>query len=512
MRSAPAHSPMCAIERLPDRFNAAHWFLRRMVEDGRGDRLALVCDDERLTYAELDRRARRVAAALGAAGLRPGDRVAMLLPDSPALSAAFWGTVAAGGVAVPLYTGLPPREQRAILHDCAPRFLVYDPTLGRPSAAPGRTLWSVGEMSARCAATCPAAGYADTHRDGFAFMLYSSGTTGEPKGVMHRHRDAWVCSTTYAEAVLGIREDDRCFSVARIPFAYGLGNAQYFPMHAGASAVLFPGRPTPEAVFRQVRRHRPTLFFGIPTAYARMLAAMEDGAEHDFSSVRLCVSAGEALPAPIFERWRERTGIEILDGIGSTELCHIFLSNRPGACRPGSSGTPVPGYRMRIVDDDGRDLPRGRVGDLLVQGHSAAALYWNNPEATQRVLGGEWIRTGDKYLVDEDGYFWHAGRSDDMLRVSGRWVSPVEVESTLLRHEAVLECAVVGVRDGHGLVKPCAFVVVRDGARREGLEADLHALAREHLARYKHPRRIAVVHAIPKTATGKMRRFLLREG
>jgi benzoate-CoA ligase family protein len=276
--------------------------------------------------------------------------------------------------------------------------------------------------------------------------------------------------------------------------------------------VLFPGRPTPEAVFEQVRRHRPTLFFGVPTAYAQMLAAIERGAGADFASVRLCASAGESLPATIFERWREATGLEILDGIGSTEICHIFTSNRPGAVRPGSSGLPVPGYALRVVDEAGADAADGQIGDLLVSGDSTMALYWNKPEATKRTLAGDWIRTGDKYRRDRDGFFWHAGRSDDMLKVSGIWVSPVEVESALVGHPEVLECAVVGREDSDGLTKAHAFVALRPGAAPgETLVETLRVFARERLEPHKCPRWITFVPELPKTATGKVQRFLLRK-
>jgi benzoate-CoA ligase len=327
----------------------------------------------------------------------------------------------------------------------------------------------------------------------------------------------WISCETYGKSVLAIREDDRAFSVAKLFFAYGLGNAQYFPFHVGASAVLFAGRPTPEACFAQVKKHRPTLFFGVPTAYANMLASIDAGAVADFSSVRACASAGEALPGAIFERWRGRTGIEILDGIGSTEICHIFLSNLPGRCRAASSGLPVPGYELRVVDDTGADVPRGELGDLLVSGDSTAALYWNKHEETKRTIRGHWIRTGDKYYQDADGFYFHAGRSDDMIKAGGIWVSPVEVEGALLAHAEVLECAVIGTADADGLVKPHAFVTLRaatdaDDAVKARIDQELRALAKEKLAPYKAPRRITFVAGLPKTATGKIQRFLLRAG
>ncbi len=323
---------MRAADHLPERFNAASWFVGRHAAEGRGGRAAILADEGVTTYAELDLAVRRFAGTLLAEGLQSGDRVALILPDGPLFSTAFWGTIAAGGVAVPLNPNLKAEHLRTTLADCDPHLLVFDPAVadGPAVARAGCRVWTAHDAKSRVAATDPA-DYASTHRDGVAFMLYSSGTTGEPKGVVHLQHDMWVCSRTYGAEVLRMRAEDRCFSVAKLFFAYGLGNAQYLPYDAGAAGVLFAGRPTPDAVFAQVRRHRPTLFFGVPTSYANMLAAIEKGASADFSSVRACFSAGESLPPILFERWREATGLEILDGIGSTELCHCFLSNRTGA-------------------------------------------------------------------------------------------------------------------------------------------------------------------------------------
>ncbi len=503
---------MRACDHLPDRFNAAAWFVGRHAVEGRGDRMAIVTDAGETRYGELDLGVRRFAGALRAAGVHRGDRVALLLPDGPLFSVVFWGAIAAGAVAVPLNTQLTPEHLEGILGDCEPRFFVFEPTCIASLRLPeDAAAWTVRETEDRLRAAEPEPGYARTHRDSPAFMLYSSGTTGEPKGVVHLQHDAWVCCRTFGEDVLRMRPADRCFSIARLFFAYGLGNAQYFPYDVGAVSVLFPGRPTPEAVFDQVRRHRPTLFFGVPTAYARMLAAIERGAAADFSSVRACASAGEALPASVWERWRELTGLEILDGIGSSETCHCFISNHPGAVRPGSSGRPVRGYDVRLVDEGGADVPRGEIGDLLVRGDSTMAFYWNRHEATKRTLAGDWIRTGDKYREDAEGFFWHSGRTDDMLKVGGIWVSPVEVEAVLAAHAAVLECAVVARRDGDGLVKAHAFVALREGAGDPGLPEALQAFARERLEAYKCPRWVTVVPELPKTATGKIQRFRLRE-
>jgi 4-hydroxybenzoate-CoA ligase len=483
-----------AADHLPERFNAAEYFVGRNVALGRGNSPALITDQATVTYRELDRAVRGFAGSLTARGLRSGERVAIFLPDSPAWSIAFWGAIAAGGVAVPLNTALREAERETILADCSPFAVVDDPSqvLQDAEHAP--------------------AGYAPTHRDGFCFFLYSSGTTGEPKGVVHLQHDMWVCARTYGEHVLCTRTSDRAFSVAKLFFAYGLGNGQYFPMDVGAAAILYPERPTPQAVFDQVRRHKPTLFFAVPTAYAQMLAAMDDGVKADFSSVRLCISAGESLPPALFSRWQAQTGLEICDGIGTTEITHMFMANAPGDTTPGASGRPVPGYDVRIVDENGRDCPDDEIGDLLVRGDSTMAFYWNKHERTKATLEGEWIRTGDKYRRDGQGVYWHAGRSDDMLKVSGMWVSPVEVENVIAEHDAILECAVVGREDNDGLTKPHAYVVLRAAnlASKE-LEAELQEFVKERLTPHKYPRWVTVVNSLPKTATGKTQRFVLRD-
>ncbi|MGH7714713.1 MAG: benzoate-CoA ligase family protein [Vulcanimicrobiaceae bacterium] len=485
---------MRAADHLPEIFNAAEYFVGRNVALRRGDSPALISDQSTVTYRELDLAVRGFAARLIERGLRGGERVVIVLPDSPAWSIAFWGTIAAGGVAVPLNTALRESERETILADCAPFAIVEDPAqvLHDAEHAPVE--------------------YAQTHRDGFCFFLYSSGTTGEPKGVVHLQHDMWVCARTYGEQILCTRTSDRAFSVAKLFFAYGLGNAQYYPMDVGAAAILYPERPTPQAVFDQVRRHKPTLFFAVPTAYAQMLAAMDDGLKADFSSVRVCVSAGESLPPALFSRWHAQTGLEICDGIGTTEITHMFMANAPGEAMPGASGRPVPGYDVRIVDEHDRDCPDEEIGDLLVRGDSTMAFYWNKHERTKATLQGEWIRTGDKYRRDGQGIYWHAGRSDDMLKVSGMWVSPVEVENIIAEHDAILECAVVGREDADGLTKPHAYVVLRAAhlATKE-LEAELQDFVKERLTPHKYPRWVTVVNSLPKTATGKTQRFVLRD-
>ncbi|HEX9160093.1 MAG TPA: benzoate-CoA ligase family protein [Thermoanaerobaculia bacterium] len=503
-----------AADHLPLRFNSAEWFIARHGREGRGDSTALIDGEGGMTYGALDDAVRRFAGALRTAGVRRDERVAFIAPDTRWLSIGFWGAIAAGAVAVPVNTLLKPADYRYVIDDCAARITIVDPSILAPAeiASLDTEVWTVDEMKKRCEVAAPFESYVETHRDGMAFFLYSSGTTGEPKGVVHLQHDMWICCETYGKSVLEIRPDDRCFSVAKLFFAYGLGNAQYFPFHVGASAVLFPARPTPEAVFEQVRRHRPTLFFAVPTAFANMLGAMDSGAKADFSSVRLCVSAGEALPGAILERWRAHTGLDILDGIGSTEICHIFVSSRRGEIRPGSTGKPVGGYEVRLVDETGATVPRGEMGDLLVRGDSTMALYWNKHEATKTALRGDWIRTGDKYHEDDDGFFFHGGRSDDMMKAGGIWVSPVEVEGVLIRHPSVAECAVIAVADEDGLHKPHAVVVLRSGVEpSDAIAAELRSLVKESLAPYKCPRNITFVSELPKTATGKVKRYLLRE-
>jgi benzoate-CoA ligase len=351
-----------------------------------------------------------------------------------------------------------------------------------------------------------------TSRDAPAFWLYSSGSTGRPKGCVHLQHDMVVCAEAYARGVLNIQASDRCFSVAKLFFAYGLGNAMYFPLSVGATSILWPGAVTPPVVYDLIERYRPTLFFSVPTHYAMLLAHREEGREFDLSSIRCAVSAGESLPPAIWTRFRQRFGVEILDGIGSTEVLHIFISNRQGSVRPGSSGVPVPGYEAKLVDAQGAAVPRGEIGSLMVRGDSTCALYWNRHDLTKDTIEGHWIRTGDHYYQDDDGYYWFAGRSDDMLKVGGIWVSPAEVEHALVEHPSVLACGIVGRADQDGLTKPLAYIVPRPGVEATPqLAAELQRFARDRLAEYKRPRWVEFVEALPTTATGKVQRFKLRD-
>jgi benzoate-CoA ligase family protein len=342
-------------------------------------------------------------------------------------------------------------------------------------------------------------------------LNYSSGTTGEPKGILHAHKDLPLAAKLWGVNVLGLREDDRTFAAAKLFFTFGTGGNLIFPWYVGASTVLFPGSPRIATnVLEIIDRLQPTIFYNAPTGYAFMLAVEDFTEKYDLSSLRLCVSAGEALPAAIWRRWKELTGVDIVDGIGSTEFYHMFLSNRPGEIRPGSSGRPFDGYELKLTDETGRDVACGEIGNLLVKGETSALFYLHDYERSRKTFLGEWVVTGDKYRRDEDGYYWHAGRTDDMLKVGGMWVSPVEVESALVGHPSILECAVVGQEDEAGLVKPKAFVVLKDKKASEELTKELIEYCKAQIAAYKRPRWIEYMDALPKTATGKVQRFRLR--
>ena len=524
---------------LPDVFNAAEYFVDRNVDAGRGDAVAIECGDERVTYAELLERVNRVGSALRRHfEVRIEERVALLLLDSPEFIYSFFGAIKIGAVPVPISTMWKPADYEYVLNDCRARVLIVTSSLlhhieaiPRPSlrhlrhiivvGTPGPTRESMNTLAVVMGVGDPVLHAARTCKDDAAFWLYSSGSTGSPKGCIHLQHDMPFCAEAYAKGVLGITEHDRCFSVAKLFFAYGLGNGMYFPFSVGATAILWPGSPAAAHVYDVIERHRPTLLFSVPTNYGMLLAhgrrqedaASAEGDEHDFdlSSVRCAVSAGEALPPSIYERFKARFGIEILDGIGSTEILHIFISNRPGHAKPGTSGRVVPGYEALVVDDDGHPVARGEIGNLLVKGDSICAGYWNKHETTRATINGEWIRTGDKYAEDPDGYFRYAGRCDDMLKVGGLWVSPTDVENALLEHPLILECGVIGRCDRDGLLKPAAYVVLQDASlASDALGAQLQEFVRERLASYKRPRWVEFVSELPKTATGKIQRFKLR--
>ena len=501
---------------------------------GRGARIAYVDDRATLAYGELDERARRFAAALLGLGIRREERVLLLMLDAIEWPIAFLGALYAGVVPVAVNTLLTVDDYAYMLaHSRAQAAIVsaaLAPTLaqalargtnevrhtivaGDAAALPGAIAFD-----SLVSANEPLAAPAATRGDDPAFWLYSSGSTGKPKGTVHTHANAWWTAELYGKGVLGLTEDDVCFSAAKLYFAYGLGNALTFPLAVGASVVLMAERPTPDAVFRRWtgaatsavagRALKPTVFFGAPTGFAGMLAS-PSLPRREQVALRMCSSAGEALPAEIGQRFERHFGCAIVDGIGSTEMLHVFLSNRPGDIRYGTTGTPVAGYEIELRDDEGRPVADGEVGDLFIKGPSAALMYWGDRDRSRTTFQGEWTRSGDKYVRDRDGYYTYSGRSDDMLKVSGIWVSPFEVEATLMQHPAVLECAVIGTEDAAGLTKSKAFVVTKPGAAVS--DEQLKAFVKEKLAPYKYPRSIEFLDELPKTATGKIQRFRLRE-
>jgi 4-hydroxybenzoate-CoA ligase len=516
-----------------DSYNAATELVDGAVARGFGDKVAF-CDGARsLTYGELRERTWRMAAAFATLGLKPESRIALLLADSVDFPVAFWGAVRAGMVVVPFNTFLTVEPYAYMLADSRANALVAAAPLARAllpilDRAPSlRTLVLVGAaredkaMFARrnvhlldeLLAQQEAKPFtAATVADEVAFWLYTSGSTGAPKAVKHVHASPTATARLFGQGVLGIGPDDVIFSAAKLFFAYGLGNAMTFPMAAGATAVLMPERPTPERVFAIMREHRPTVFFGVPSLYAALLAHPDLCAGAGSDRLRLCVSAGEALPAGIGERWRAAVGVDILDGIGSTEMLQTFLSNRPGDVRYGSTGKPVPGYDVKVVDEHDAELGDGEVGELLVRGPSAGEGYWNQRAKSRITFQGAWTRTGDRFLRDGDGYYHYCGRSDDMFKVSGMWVSPFDVEAALVSHDAVREAAVIGKEDADGLIKPKAFVVLRDGyAAGEPLFDALRAHVKASAGTWKHPRWIEVRRDLPRTPTGKIQRYVLRE-
>lgn len=507
---------------VPERYNASA-LLFHNVEAGRADRVAITCGSERITYGELARRVNRCGSALRSLGIQREQRVLLVLNDTPAFPAAFFGAIRIGAVPVPVNTYLKPDDYRFFVEDSyAPLVIVdvehYPKVKEGLRAARGRARMVVangrvdGEQALEdlLAAGEDDLAPADTHRDDPAFWLYSSGSTGRPKAVVHLQHDMLVTCETYARHVLEIGPADVTFSAAKLFHAYGLGNNMSFPYWAGAATVLYPGKPTPRAVFETIQRCRPTLFFGVPTLYNAMLNDPE-AARWDMSSLRLCLSAAEPLPRELWLRWKETYGLVILDGIGSTEMLHIFMSNTRTALKPGSTGRPVPGYDVKILDDEGQPVEPGQAGNLWVRGDSAAEFYWHNHEKTKATIVGEWVYTGDRYRVDEDGFYWFEGRCDDMLKVGGLWVSPIDIENALMEHPAVMEAAVVGV-PVEGLTRVKAFVTLRSGySPSDGLAADLQAWCKDRLQRYQYPHVIEFVDELPKTVTGKIQRFKLRE-
>ncbi len=512
-----------------EKFNIATHFLDAPAAL-HSERLAIVGEPREVCYGKLAALANRVGNALRAQGISRGDRVLIVLPDSAEFLVAFFGAAKIGAVAVPVNPFARSSDYIHYLENCEPRAaIVHSEALAEflpaSSVLPQVPIIVVGEekrdlhgvssakWSAWTAAASEQLAAADTSPQDPAFMLYTSGSGGTPKAAVHRHADMLVTSRNYAQSVLGLHSDDLMFSVSKLFFAYGLGNGMYFPLSAGARILLNPERTTVAHVIEMVARHRPTVFFAVPTFYAAILREAErPGSRVDFSSVRMCVSAGETLPVEIFNAWKFQFQLEILDGIGSTEMLHVFISSVPGKCKPGSCGFPVPGYEVKIVDENGESVPDGEIGNLWVRGASAFAEYWRIPELTTRTKRGDWVVTGDKFFRDADGYYHYCGRADDMLKVAGMWVSPMEVENALLGHPHVAEAAIVGATDERGLSYSVAHVVLRGSVQgSEKLAGEICEHVKARLVSYKVPREIKFCSELPKTVTGKIQRFKLRD-
>ncbi len=508
--------------------NAVNWFVDRHTSDGGGARVAFRDPWHSLTYAELEITTRQFAGALQAAGIGRERRILLLLQDTIDFPIAFWGALRAGVVPIPINTLLTPETIAYLLHDSRAAGVVVSAGLAAslPADTPPHVIVSKPDgsrhptlandswtgLQAFLASGDPATPAVAASPDEVAFWLYSSGSTGAPKGVRHVHSSLRFTAETYGARVLQIGPDDVMFSAAKAFHAYGLGNSLTFSQSVGATTMLLPGRPTPEAVLDMMRTHNPTLFGGVPTLYAALLANPYITPGAGSHRLRRCISAGEALPADIGSRWKSIVGVDILDGIGSTEMLHIFLSNRPDDIRYGTSGKPVPGYDARVVDEHDRPVPHGEAGELVVRGDSAADGYWNQRAKTRRAFQGEWTYTGDTYTRDAEGYFRFQGRRDEMLKVGGVWVSPFEVEEALISHPAVLEAAVIGRADRDSLIKPKAFVILRETASgTDELVTELQAHVKDRIGVWKYPRWIEFVESLPKTATGKIQRFRLRE-
>ena len=508
---------------VPEWYNASV-IVDQNLEAGRAEKVAIYCGEEEVTYGQLANRIARFGHALKKElGVRREERVLLVLNDTPSFPVAFFAAMRIGAVPIPVNTLLGVDDYRFFIENSGARVVIADEMYyeqvrqaTRSVEEPVRIVLTNGRADGALAFEDLLDGGEDelspeaTHRDDPAFWLYSSGSTGKPKGAVHLHHDMNYTCETYARHVLEVVESDKCFSASKLFHAYGLGNGVSFPYWAGASTVLYPGKPTPEAILKTAQRYEPTLFFSVPTLYNAMLNY--PGAEnYDLSSIRLCASAAEALPARVWRRWKETFGSVILDGIGSTEMLHIFVSNTSSTLKPGSSGKPVPGYEAKTLDEEGHPVDPGEAGYLSVKGDSAASYYWRNHVKTKATMRGQWLFAGDWYKVDEDGFYWYEGRSDDMIKVGGLWVSPVEVEDTLGGHESVTEAAAVGV-SVDDLTRVKAFVVLREGYEgTEELVEELQTWCKENLKRYQYPHIVEFIEELPKTVTGKIQRFKLRE-
>ncbi len=504
----------------PERLNIASYFLDQRIEEGRGDRLAIQLDDRSLTYGEIHTLANRFGQVLSGLGVRQEERVLIALPDGPEFVGAFFGVLKIGAVVVMVNPELKADKLAALFdYTRASMAVVGEDSLESFEQAGAQASWSprflvVGDGQDRYATfekesqSCDGdLDTVDTHRDDPAIWLFSGGTTGTPKAVVQTHRSFANTTELYAKAALGYGQDDITLSIPKLFFGYATGSNLLFPFSVGACAVLFPEHPTEEVVFEKIRRHRPTILINVPTMINKMVSD-PSAAEHDLSCLRFATSAGEALPVPLYEQWKERFGVELLDGLGTAEMWHVFVSNLPGDVKPGTLGRPIPGFEVRVCDDAGGEVPAGEVGRLWVRGGSRAICYWRKMEQTEEAFRGEWFVGGDLVERDAEGYITYCGRSDDVLKVGGKWLAPQEVESCLMRHEAVEECAVVGVENSEGLVKPVAFVLASKGS--DGLEEELKQFVLDRLEAYKHPRRVVVLDAFPRTHLGKVDRGKLK--
>lgn len=507
---------------LPERYNASAVLFHNLAA-GRADKIAIYCGEQTVTYSQLCERANRAGNALKNLQIEAGARIMQLMLDTPDFPALFFGALKAGYVPIVTNTALTPDDYAYFLQDSAAQVAILDAALYSQIAsiraqcpdlrhvivvgdAPPDTInWETWLRDADSELEA-----ADTHKDDPAFWMYSSGSTGRPKGIVHLHHDIPYTIATYAKHVLEIGENDVTFSVPKLFFAYGFGNNMTFPFSVGASTILWPGRPTPDVVFDHIERYRPTLFFAVPTIYVPMLA-LAGGERRDLSSLRMCISAAEALPPDVYHQWLQRYQVEIIEGLGSTEVLHIYISNYPNRVKAGSSGTLVAGYEIELRDPDGNLVPLGETGAMLVRGDSSAPYYWNRPDKTAHTMRGDWIYTGDLFKQDADGYFHFNGRADEMMKVSGQWVSPVEVELTLSKHAAVKECAVIPTYDAAGLMTSKAYVVLHEPADASPtLAKALQDFVKQQIAPYKYPRIIKFLAELPKTGTDKIDRMALR--
>jgi len=517
------------VDSVPEKFNVAAYLLDRHLDEGRGDKVAVYFEDGTLTYRELAAAANRLGNALTGLGVEPENRVIICLPDCPEFLAAYFGTIKTGAVPVPVSTMATAADYVYYVNDSRAKALIVSaalaPTIGAlrrdmpylkhfvvvgTPAEKGHLSWAD-----LLAGSSPDLEPFPTSRDDMAFWLYSSGTTGTPKGVVHLHHDLMYFMPPHAREVVGMTTDDVVYSTSKLFFSYGRNNSLDSVFLTGAAAVLYPGLSQPEKILEVIGKYRPTLFYSVPSSYAAILNYLRENPGHraDLSSVRHCVSAGEALPSVIFQRWKDTFGLEILDGVGSTDVGAIYVSNRPGLIRAGSSGTVLPGFQVRLLDDAGSEVPPGEIGTLWVSNDGTTSGYWLKHDKTKDSFRGAWFNSGDQFVRDEDGYYWYAGRIDDMLKPGGRWLSPLEVENVLLEHAAVREAAVVGALDHRGLEKPVAYVILREGwSSNDALAAELQEWVRTRTAPFKAPRRVFFVNELPRTASGKVQRYKLRDG